>query len=121
MAPLAGVVVIEGGPGTGKTRTLTTRIAHQVTERGVPAQPLTQAEMAARLGTVREMVDPDGSVNEDHSKASTGGAGSVLSIFLKTATEEHIVKGAVCKALGLEQEDAERKDGRRDERHIEWR
>ncbi|HVN17142.1 MAG TPA: phosphoglycerate dehydrogenase [Dongiaceae bacterium] len=29
------------------------------------------------------------------AKASTGGAGSVLSIFLKTSTEEHIVKGAV--------------------------
>ena len=29
------------------------------------------------------------------AKASTGGAGSVLSIFLKTATEEHMVKGAV--------------------------
>lgn len=29
------------------------------------------------------------------SKASTGGAGSVLSIFLKTASEEHMVKGAV--------------------------
>ena len=28
-------------------------------------------------------------------KASTGGSGSVLSLFLKTATEEHIVKGAV--------------------------
>jgi D-3-phosphoglycerate dehydrogenase / 2-oxoglutarate reductase len=29
------------------------------------------------------------------AKASTGGAGSVLSIFLKSATEEHMVKGAV--------------------------
>jgi D-3-phosphoglycerate dehydrogenase len=28
-------------------------------------------------------------------KVSTGGSGSVLSLFLKTATEEHIVKGAV--------------------------
>jgi D-3-phosphoglycerate dehydrogenase len=28
-------------------------------------------------------------------KASTGGTGSVLSIFLKTASEEHMVKGAV--------------------------
>src|SRR5262249_14909645 len=28
-------------------------------------------------------------------KASTGGAGSVLSIFLKTTAEEHLVKGAV--------------------------
>jgi D-3-phosphoglycerate dehydrogenase len=33
---------------------------------------------------------------ESHKgKTSTGGAGSVLSIFLKTATEEHMVKGAV--------------------------
>jgi len=29
------------------------------------------------------------------TKASTGGAGSVLSIFLKSSTEEHMVKGAV--------------------------
>jgi D-3-phosphoglycerate dehydrogenase len=35
-------------------------------------------------------------VLESHkAKASTGGTGSVLSIFLKAATEEHMVKGAV--------------------------
>jgi len=35
-------------------------------------------------------------INEAHkAKASTGGAGSVLSIFLKTAAGEHMVKGAV--------------------------
>jgi D-3-phosphoglycerate dehydrogenase / 2-oxoglutarate reductase len=35
-------------------------------------------------------------VHESHkAKASTGGAGSVLSIFLKSSTEEHMVKGAV--------------------------
>jgi D-3-phosphoglycerate dehydrogenase len=35
-------------------------------------------------------------VLESHkAKASTGGAGSVLSIFLKTAAEEHMVKGAI--------------------------
>jgi len=35
-------------------------------------------------------------VAESHKpKVSTGGSGSVLSIFLKTATEEHMVKGAV--------------------------
>jgi D-3-phosphoglycerate dehydrogenase / 2-oxoglutarate reductase len=35
-------------------------------------------------------------VVESHkAKASTGGAGSTLSIFLKSATEEHMVKGAV--------------------------
>src|SRR5580700_5233240 len=33
---------------------------------------------------------------ESHkAKASTGGAGSVLSVFLKSSTEEHMVKGAV--------------------------
>jgi D-3-phosphoglycerate dehydrogenase / 2-oxoglutarate reductase len=35
-------------------------------------------------------------VQESHkAKASTGGAGSVLSIFLKSSKEEHMVKGAV--------------------------
>ena len=35
-------------------------------------------------------------VLESHkAKGSSGGAGSVLSIFLKTATQEHLVKGAV--------------------------
>jgi D-3-phosphoglycerate dehydrogenase len=35
-------------------------------------------------------------VQESHkAKASTGGAGSVLSILLKSSTEEHIAKGAI--------------------------
>jgi D-3-phosphoglycerate dehydrogenase len=35
-------------------------------------------------------------VHESHkAKASAGGAGSVLSLFLKSSTEEHMVKGAV--------------------------
>ena len=37
-------------------------------------------------------------VHEAHKeKASTGGAGSVLSIFLKSSKEEHMVKGAVLR------------------------
>jgi D-3-phosphoglycerate dehydrogenase / 2-oxoglutarate reductase len=37
-------------------------------------------------------------VHEGHkSKASTGGSGSVLTVFLKSAKEEHLVKGAVLR------------------------
>ena len=37
-ATAAGPLLIIAGPGTGKTRTLTYRIAHQIAERGVPAR-----------------------------------------------------------------------------------
>src|ERR1700723_2895995 len=37
-------------------------------------------------------------IHESHkAKASTGGAGSVLSMLLKSSTEEHTVKGAVLR------------------------
>ncbi len=39
-ATAEGPLLIIAGPGTGKTRTLTYRIAHQVTERGVPARQI---------------------------------------------------------------------------------
>ncbi|MFI9379755.1 UvrD-helicase domain-containing protein [Kutzneria sp. NPDC052558] len=56
-AVAAGPLLIIAGPGTGKTRTLTHRIAHLVTERGVPASQClaitftrrAAAEMAERL------------------------------------------------------------------------
>jgi uncharacterized protein (TIGR00375 family) len=37
-ATAAGPLLIIAGPGTGKTRTLTYRIAHQIMERGMPAR-----------------------------------------------------------------------------------
>src|SRR5216684_359416 len=54
-------------------------------------------EEKANLVNAATIADERGlRVLESHkAKASTGGAGSVLSIFLKSATEEHMVKGAV--------------------------
>ncbi|HEV7657581.1 MAG TPA: UvrD-helicase domain-containing protein [Mycobacteriales bacterium] len=37
-AATAGPLLVVAGPGTGKTRTLTTRIAHLIAEQGVPAR-----------------------------------------------------------------------------------
>jgi D-3-phosphoglycerate dehydrogenase / 2-oxoglutarate reductase len=54
-------------------------------------------EEKANLVNAATIADERGlRVMESHkAKASTGGAGSVLSIFLKTSTEERMVKGAV--------------------------
>ncbi len=54
-------------------------------------------EEKANLVNAAAIADARGlRVLESHkAKASTGGAGSTLSIFLKSATEEHMVKGAV--------------------------
>ena len=54
-------------------------------------------EEKANLVNAASLADLRGlRVHEAHkAKASTGGAGSVLSVFLKSSTEEHMVKGAV--------------------------
>ena len=54
-------------------------------------------EEKANLVNAAAIADARGlRVLESHkAKASTGGAGSVLSIFLKSSSEEHMVKGAV--------------------------
>ena len=54
-------------------------------------------EEKANLVNAASLADQRGlRIHEAHkAKASTGGAGSVLSIFLKSSTEEHMVKGAV--------------------------
>jgi DNA helicase II / ATP-dependent DNA helicase PcrA len=59
-AEAAGPVLVVAGPGTGKTRTLTTRIAHLVGERGVPAAEIlaltftrrAAAELSERLAAL---------------------------------------------------------------------
>jgi D-3-phosphoglycerate dehydrogenase len=53
----------------------------------------------ANLVNAASLADARGlRVHEAHkAKASTGGAGSVLSIFLKSSKEEHMVKGAVLR------------------------
>ena len=67
---------------------------HQVLQGDDAHQAL---EEKANLVNAATIADERGlRVLESHkAKASTGGAGSVLSIFLKTSTEEHMVKGAV--------------------------
>ena len=56
-------------------------------------------EEKANLVNAASLADSRGlRVHEAHkAKVSTGGAGSVLSIFLKSAKEEHMVKGAVLR------------------------
>jgi D-3-phosphoglycerate dehydrogenase / 2-oxoglutarate reductase len=56
-------------------------------------------EEKANLVNAASLADLRGlRVHEAHkAKASTGGAGSVLSIFLKSSKEEHMVKGAVLR------------------------
>ncbi len=54
-ATAEGPLLIIAGPGTGKTRTLTHRIAHQVTECGVPARHVLAITFTRRAA--REMRD----------------------------------------------------------------
>jgi len=53
----------------------------------------------ANLVNAASLADDRGvRIHESHkAKVSTGGAGSVLSIFLKSSKEEHMVKGAVLR------------------------
>lgn len=70
----------------------------ELIRNGVIKGILNQAlEEKANLVNAATIADERGlRVLESHkAKASAGGAGSVLSIFLKTSTEEHMVKGAV--------------------------
>jgi D-3-phosphoglycerate dehydrogenase len=54
-------------------------------------------EEKANLVNAASLADLRGlRIHESHkAKASTGGAGSVLTVFLKSSTQEHMVKGAV--------------------------
>src|SRR5271157_6031089 len=71
-----------------------TELIRNAAIKGILNQAL---EEKANLVNAASIADARGlHVLESHkAKASTGGAGSVLSIFLKSSTEEHLVKGAV--------------------------
>ncbi len=71
-----------------------TELIRNAAIKGILNQAL---EEKANLVNAASLADLRGlRVREAHkAKASTGGAGSVLSIFLKSSTEEHMVKGAV--------------------------
>jgi D-3-phosphoglycerate dehydrogenase len=71
-----------------------TELIRNAAIKGILNQAL---EEKANLVNAASLADLRGlRVHEAHkAKASTGGAGSVLSVFLKSSTEEHMVKGAV--------------------------
>jgi D-3-phosphoglycerate dehydrogenase / 2-oxoglutarate reductase len=71
-----------------------TELIRNAAIKGILNQTL---EEKANLVNAASLADLRGlRVQEAHkAKASTGGAGSVLSIFVKSSTEEHMVKGAV--------------------------
>ena len=71
-----------------------TELIRNAAIKGILNQAL---EEKANLVNAASLADLRGlRIHEAHkAKASTGGAGSVLSVFLKSSTEEHMVKGAV--------------------------
>jgi D-3-phosphoglycerate dehydrogenase len=71
-----------------------TELIRNAAIKGILNQAL---EEKANLVNAASLADLRGlRIHEAHkAKASTGGAGSVLSILLKSSTEEHMVKGAV--------------------------
>jgi D-3-phosphoglycerate dehydrogenase len=71
-----------------------TELIRNAAIKGILNQAL---EEKANLVNAASLADFRGlRIHESHkAKASTGGAGSVLSVFLKSSTEEHMVKGAV--------------------------
>ncbi len=73
-----------------------TELIRNAAIKGILNQAL---EEKANLVNASSIADDRGLlVHESHkAKASTGGTGSVLSIFLKSSKEEHMVKGAVLR------------------------
>jgi D-3-phosphoglycerate dehydrogenase len=71
-----------------------TELIRNAAIKGILNQTL---EENANLVNAASLADLRGlRIHETHkAKASSGGAGSVLSLFLKSSTEEHMVKGAV--------------------------
>ncbi len=71
-----------------------TELIRNAAIKGILNQAL---EEKANLVNAASLADRRGlRIHEAHkAKASTGGAGSVLSVFLKSSTEEHMVNGAV--------------------------
>ncbi|MFZ0760494.1 MAG: phosphoglycerate dehydrogenase [Candidatus Sulfotelmatobacter sp.] len=71
-----------------------TELIRNAAIKGILDQAL---EEKANLVNAASLADLRGlRVHESHkARASTGGAGSVLSLFLKSSTEQHMVKGAV--------------------------
>jgi superfamily I DNA/RNA helicase len=80
----AGPVLIVAGPGTGKTRTLTHRIAHLVTERGIPPEHCLAITFTRRAA--EEMAERLAALVPDHAALTIA---TFHSLGVRILREQH--------------------------------
>ncbi len=116
---LHGPLLIVAGPGSGKTRTLTRRLAHLVAERGAPAENClaitftrrAAAEMRERLSALLPAGTPQVSVHTFHSLGLAilrehGNAAGLARGFRVAGEAERVA--LLAEALALSEPKAER-------------
>jgi DNA helicase II / ATP-dependent DNA helicase PcrA len=85
----AGPVLIIAGPGTGKTRTLTHRVAHLVTERGIPPEQCLAITFTRRAA--EEMAERLTALVPDHAERLT--IATFHSLGVRILREQHTKAG----------------------------
>ncbi|GAA2793465.1 UvrD-helicase domain-containing protein [Saccharopolyspora taberi] len=92
----SGPLLIVAGPGTGKTRTVTHRIAHLILERGVPAEECLAITFTRRAA--EEMTE------RLHALAGTAAAGATVATFHSFGLQllrDHHGKAGLAADFGL--------------------
>lgn len=91
-----GPLLIIAGPGTGKTRTLTHRIAHLVTERGVPAESCLAITFTRRAA--EEMAERLAVLAPEHASALTIATFHSLGVLV---LREHHASVGLSESFGV--------------------